>query len=879
MRTLQISLLCFCLSLASAQSIITEETIAGLDRVLEEVNESSSEARKRLAVRRAIRNAEDLIESHDGKPERFLAYAFLFRAQQVLIKMDSDAKHRDALLGTCRELMKAPKEYAHLAFDAHLLLSQAELAKKGASKEERTEALRPIIERYIESSEGARVLRVSMAMAIELGDVGLIADIREMMARRYAADHAMIKFQREKLGGQVLGAPMAGTFKRSDGKTACLPMDLLGRAHMVVFWSKDNGGLEFIKGLAAASKEAAGEQKGRMGFISINLDDLPDAGESIIRGLGVDWPVLHLPGGREHPIYLAYTQEDPKMMNVTPTGQTALVMSGVGRVRNKEDGSPDFHRYFGSALARGWGQQEYMMQVATLMAGDFLIHDPMGFDVTRPPELKAAAMSEEAKPLPRTPQSVPEDVLRAIHGEIITPPTRYQLSYPEARQAYAKLAKRCKDAIAAHPNAPDLWIVRNRLIVAKLGLWKMTGNHEYFEQAASEAQLAIDADCPKGCDVIARFCLARVALREAEDNSGEVIDAYVADQGGETASGPVLATAMLLALDVADRMRLESLRERILAKHTEYPGMWAFCATLLNRHHTYWMFQVPFTAGWSYGRRQSYYMGRGGMEPVERMLKGELQTANGKVLRIPEDLEKEWTLITFSQPTPWSSKRDDGLPPSPLGSLRGLVDFADSRPEKDVDVILATFGGNSKATIEALGSDRYPVTCNVVTIPGETNNSMVQRLGLLSVESKLNTVLVRRDGRIAYVLSGLESSKGNALISTIRMQDENSVVALAKSGKKEEALKKVLELVPHYDPEAVDEKGRKLRKPNYTVNQLRARARVYFELGELDKALEDAQKVYLATFNQSGRMSMRTEELDEAEALRAKIQKRIEQNK
>ena len=885
-RNLNLLALGLCLTCLFVYSNITQETVASLDKTLEDAKKASSDARKRLAVRRAIRNAEELINANENKPERFLVLAFLFRAQQTLITLDDDSKHRAALLETCRTLMKAPKDFAHLAFEADILLSQAELARKGAGNEERAAALRPIIQRYVESSEGAKVLRVSMVMAIELGDVALIADIREMMAKRYAADHAMIKFQREKLGGQVLGAPLTGTFKRSDGKTARLPMDLLGRAHMVAFWSKDNGGLEFIKGLAAASKEAADEQKGRMGFISINLDDLPDAGEAIIRGLGVDWPVLHLPGGRKHPVYLAYTQEDPKMMNLTPTGQTALVMSGVGRVRTKEDGSPDFHRYFGSALARGWSQQEYMMQVAAMMAGDFLIFDPTnvnkavpGIDPTRPPELKAAAMGKEITPLPRTPKSVPESVLSEIQGEIVTPPLRYSLTYPEAMANYAKLQDLCNSAIAEHPNAPDLWIVRNRLIVAKLGLWKMTGALEYFEEAASEAQAAIDTGYPKGCDVIARFCLARAALREAGDKSGELIDAYVADQGGEIASGPVLASALLLALDVADRMRVESLRARILTKHTEYSGMWAFSATLLNRHHTYWMFQVPFTAGWSYGRRQSYYMGRGGMEPAERMLKGELQTADGKALRIPEDLEKEWTLITFSPPIPWSSKRDDGLPLSPLGILRGLVGFADSRPEKDVDVILATFGGDSKAITEALGSDRYPVSCKVVTVPGEINNPIVQRLGFLSVESKLNTLLVRKDGRIARVLSSLESRNGSALISTIRKEDETRVVTLAKAGKHEEALKTVLALIPHYDPEAVDERGRKLRKPNYTVNQLRARARVYLELGKLDKALADAQQVYLATFSQSGGMSMRTEELDEAEALRAEIQKRIEEEK
>ncbi len=859
---------------------ITREAIADLDKVLEEAREASSDARKRLGVRRAMRDAQALIDANPESPERFLALEFLFRAQQALIAMDDDREHREALMETSRELVKAPDDLAHLRFQADLLLSQAELANRGAGDEERAAALRPLVDRYVETSEGAKVLRVAMVMALELGDVGLVADLREMMARRYPADHAMIKFQREKLGGQVLGAPMAGTFERSDGRTARLPMDLLGRATMAVFWSKEGEGFDFIKGLAAASKEARDEQQGRMAFVSINLDDLPDAGESIIRDLGVDWTVLHLPGGREHPIYQAYTQTDPRMMNVTPTGQTALVMSGVGREHTTEEGTPNFHRYFESALARGWSDSEYAMQVAALMAGDFLVFDPEGsFDPTRPPELKATAMGREFDPLKRTSESIPEETLAEIQKAMVAPPQRYSLTYPQADAAYARLATLCHQAIDTHPNAPDLWIVRNRLIIAHLGRWKATGDLDHFDAAVAEARTAMEAGYPEGCDVVARFCLAREALRKAGDDSGEVIDRYVSDQGGENASGPVLATALLLALDVADRMRVEALRERILSKHTEYPMMWIFSAALLNRHHTYWMFQVPFTAGWSYGRRESYFTRRGEMEPAERMLRGELKTADGKTLRIPEDLEKEWTIILFGQPTPWQSKRDDGLPPSPHRELHRMMGFAAGRPNQDLEVMFATFGGDAEACRSALASDRNPVECRVLTLPGGMDHPMVQRLGLLSVERKHNLLLIRKDGRIGGVVSGLGHAGSEALTNTILKQDELAVEALIEEGKLEEAKNKILALVPHYDAEAVDERGRKLSKPNYSAAQLRARAKVYLALGEWDKALADAEEVYSITFSESGGMSMRTEDLDEAERLRAEIQKRMEGGK
>lgn len=862
-----------------AQEVPGEAAIARLDTALAEAKGASSDARKRLGVRRVIRDAQELIKSRADKPERFPALEFLFRAQQQLIAMDDDPQHRAALMETCRELIKAPDEYAHLKFQADLLLSQAELARKGASAEQRAAALRPVVERYVGTSEGAKVLRVAMVMALELGDVRLVADLREMMARRYAADHEMIQFQRERLGGQVLGAPMVGTFQRSDGRTACLPMDILGRATMVAFWSKEDGGLDFIKGLAAASKEAADELQGRLDFVSINLDDLPDAGESIIRGCGVNWPVLHLPGGREHPIYKAYTQTDPKTMDVTPTGQTALVMSGVGRVRVTEEGTPDFHRYFGAALSNGWSDLEYAMQVAALMAGDFLVHDPLEFDPSQPPELKAAAVGGEVKPLPRTTASVPEEVLAEIQNVLSPPPRRYSMSYSEADAAYARLAKLCRQAIVAHADAPDLWIVRNRLIVAHLGRWKMTGDLAHFEAAVAEARAAMEKGYPEGCEVVARFCLARAALREGGDKSGELIDGYVAGQGGEKAPGAVLATALLLALDVADRMRVEELRERILAQHTEYPMMWAFSTALLDRHHSYWMFQVPFTAGWSYGRREGYFTRRGETEPVERMLSAELQTTGGKVLRIPQDLKKQWTLIAFGQPAPWANKRDDILPPSPQRELHRMLSFAAGRPSQDVEVLFVSFGGDPEVCRSELAANRSPVECQVATLPGGADHPMVQRLGLIDLEHKHNLLLLRQDGRIGGVVTGLGHAGSDALTNTILREDELAVEALIEAGKLEEAKSRILALVPVYDPEAVDERGRKLREPQYNAAQLRARAKVYLALGELDKALADAEALYSITFSESGGMSMRTRELDEAEQLRAAIQQRMQGGK
>jgi hypothetical protein len=124
--------------------------------------------------------------------------------------------------------------------------------------------------------------------------------------------------------------------------------------------------------LAAEWKKQRDEISSRINIVSFNVDELPDAGEKILRDLGVDWPALHLPGGRDNPYYKAFPQKDPAMLTMTPTGYVALIMSGSTRRRASDTGKTDFTRWFQSALARDWSQERYGNQLTSLFAGGLL---------------------------------------------------------------------------------------------------------------------------------------------------------------------------------------------------------------------------------------------------------------------------------------------------------------------------------------------------------------------------------------------------------------------------------------------------------------------------------------------------------------------------
>lgn len=871
--------------IANAQdaAAVSANPVAGLNQALAAAKEGASEARQRLAVRRVIRDAEQLVEAQKDSPSRFPILEFLFRARQQLIAIDNDAEHRKAMLETCRELVKAPDDMAALRVDADLLLSQAELARQGGDATARANSLRPFVARYIETTEGARVLRMALVMALELGDSRVVTDLQEMIEENFASDPEMIEFQRDKLGGQVFGAPFSGLFERSDGKMIRFPMEGFGRMVLCVFWSKENNGEAFLKGLAAGAEENKEAMAGRLEIASFNLDDLPDAGESIVRGLGVDWPVFRLPGGRENPVYKAYTRSDPRILSVSPTGYTAMMMSGT--TREKVDpvaAEADFGRMIGSTLSREWSDARYIMQLTSLTSGDFLVLDPAGgINPALPPEWKATAKDGMTAPLATGAASVPEETLRAIQDCFIAAPLRYRVTHSEALASYTKAAELCRKAIADHPSATNLWIVRNRLIVALMGLWKTDSDQKPLEAALVEAKAALAAGYPKGCDVIARFCLARGALREPAADPRKTIDGFIADCGAENAPGPAFAAASLLALDVADRKGFEHYRKQILAQHTENPMMWTYSAFLLDRHHRYWLFQVPFSAGWSYGRREGYFKSVGTPEEGRRMLQTELQTLDGKPLRIPQDLDSEWTIVVFAQPGPWSAKRDDGLPPSPLGAMSGMTNFANARPSVDVKVMLATLGGDPaaiRANLEAQvdAKRKQPgVQCPVLIVPGGVANPLVQRLGMLSEDRSLSNVLLRKDGQIALAMSGSLGNQDARYVEipshVIARTDEEAVNAALNRSDVEAAKTLIFSLAPVFDPNAVDEKDRKLQPPVYGLAHLRARARVFMALKEWDKALADAEEVCERQLAKDGGMSLRTDELDESEALRDEI--------
>jgi len=842
--------------------LIPDSKIAALETKLTEAEQAKSSARKKFALRRVIREGDALLERNQAAPDRYRVLGILFRGRRELVALDNSAANRAAFLKTCRQLAAAPSEYATIRLDADLLLSQAELARQGADLQARADALRPLVERYRDTEVEARVIRIAMLMALEFGDTRLVSYLRQVIAERFAGDLEMINFQRDKLAGQVFGAPFIGSFERTDGKVVRFPMDCLGTTTALYFWSKDNGGQEDLEELAAAWKKVRVESKaaGRFQFVSLNLDNLPDAGEGDLRKLGLDWPALKLPGGRDNAIYQAYARRDPALLKVSPTGYAALFLSGGRRSRG-------YDRNLQSSLARVWTQPRYTSQLQSVFAGEFLVVDTSGaFDPAAPPEWNAMATGPSGiDKLNRTAASVPEDELRAIQACFIKPPFRYRTPFEQVRANYEKADALCRRAIEEHPEAPDLWIVRNRRVIALLGLWKLGFERKHFDAAVVEAKTALDKGYPPGTDVVVRFCLARQALGGGDADPEAVINDFVQAAGGMKTE-PALAAAAILSLDAGDRRLHERYRRAFLDRETDSPMTWTAASFLLDRYHRYWLYHPPFVAGWTYGRRQGHFLAIGHPEDARRTLRAEFRTLDGGAVRVPEDSDGKWTVICFLP-----NAEASGFP-----RRRGA--FVKDRPFEDVHLIAAVLDDDADAVRAALKEKKKPDDFPTLLIPGGMQSPIVHKLGILAEDTRPNIVILRPDGSIAVALSGLTLSAqhGNVIQNVIEWHDEKAVDDALARGDLDEAKRLAFAFAPVEEPTPPDQKKKKPAK-KISIPHLRSRAKVYMAMENWQAAFDDIQQTYLSVNSKAGWLSMRTAELDETEKLKAIILEALEQ--
>jgi len=734
---------------ASAAGLhIPEELIARLQKKLAGTDEIESSTEKRRTCKSVIRRGKSLLGKYPESRNRFIVMATVFDSQKILFVLDDSNQNRDALFETCRALAKAPDEYAETRLPADVLLTQAKLVRRDENdaSNQTAEAITELVSRYEGTAVEAESLIMASMIAMNVGERALLKALLTTLSERFGDVPSVQAFLRERFSKAERDFVLRGSFTRADGTTLRLPIDRLGHPYLICFWSE---GVDYLEDRVLAIKAMQKKYPGRFEVLSFNLDELSDYGQAKLRRLGLDWTPMALPGGLNSDAYLKYGR-------LSETPFAVLGINERGYVRGKSNRKlPSVEQEVECILSSRQvhvRDSSFFALMQSLIIGDFLVTEPYGpTDALSPVELRTFSPDTQQgsrTKYARTGASVPKDKLRDIQACFSPPVIRCRLSREKALANYTKAEDICRSVIKSHPSAPDIFLVRNRRIVALMGMWNLTGQGKYLDTAAQEAKELPCKDLPPNARIVVQFCIARHAIREKPENAETVIASFIEACGGDKAGGAAHAAAVILALDADNRDLYLKHRSIIMARFAEDNRTWPVASLLLDRTSA----GTLFDASGVYG---AGYNGTGWrLDKVQpRLFRADLTTLDGRKINLPEGTKGKHHVVVFMEPP--ADANDAKLQRELIGGLQQAVN--DHR-DKEMKLLVAFLTDDTDLAKSTMTRNRWK--CEAVCIPGGINSSLAVRLGAFSRDRLPKTCIISRDGRLEGVFDGLAVRRG-----------------------------------------------------------------------------------------------------------------------
>ncbi|MEX0775963.1 MAG: hypothetical protein WD042_09655 [Phycisphaeraceae bacterium] len=418
---------------------------------------------------------------------------------------------------------------------AHLLLTYAQIARHRPGDPAIAIAIARLADQYYQTPVEAQAAMRAMMMAFDAGHAALFAALRDRLANHFGDDLQVRAFLLTRYGVLAGQSMVRGQIELADGRGLRLPMDTLGRNVALVFWSADTEQLELKMGDV---KDLYRAGQGIL-LVGVNIDPAVKHAQRTAERLGLDFPQAFRARGLEDPLLLSFARADlPSICYIDAAGK------GLTDKLRRHKGF-DTDPFDNDALVQ---------TMVFLRAGEFMITRPVGVTqvtTAAPPELgepEAAAAALAGLAGPR----VPAAVLGAIQECFAAPPRRLWLSDEQAAARYSKAVALCEAALDQHGKAADLFLVRNRLMAALVGLAAIKTDAALLERAAGIAQEVLDSDAPPRAKLLADLCATRWALRQADDHAkaGDGIAALLARHGDGQERAPALIASVVLSMEL-----------------------------------------------------------------------------------------------------------------------------------------------------------------------------------------------------------------------------------------------------------------------------------------------------------------------------------------
>lgn len=663
-------------SLAAGESdTIAQEEIEDLANRYVEPNAPMTDSSKIRRYELIIAKGQNLLESHPEAQNRHELLSVMLQTAQANSIVSGTAEARSTMLNIAREISasNAPPQ-KRMRSDA--LLTYALISQHGNRSTEAGEAVAQFADKYRDTKIEADATMRAMMMAFDIGNKSLFDALEHRLFRDFRDNPEVASFLRDRFGKRIDRTLVNIKLERPGDKGIWrLPMDILGRPVTITFWAAAIDNLELKM---RSIKRIYRNNPDDVFLLGINLDSEKEMARKAAERLGLNYPQVYRGQGASDPFFLLFGDATlPSVAYIRPNGHSAAII--------KERGRDDI----------GWAapmdKEPAALALTFLRSGEFIVTRPVGpTNPKAPPELgtpeKARmAMSKLKGPL------IPAETLQSIQECFTVPPRRYRLGDPitgrydrpdrePAARLYETAIERCEQAIEKHPEAADLFLVRNRLMVALVGLGIIRTDPSLTQRAAEVGQNVLEnQDIPQIAKLEADLCVLRWKLREQMDTAiiNDRLKAFVARYAGGPREPHAVALASLLALELGDKNTHNEYVHEIESSHRLNQDMRPFL----------WCMENDNEKG--------------------RQLQAEVSLLDGGTLNLPDDWQGQAgaiVFITYSDDPEVMQKRCDHM--NKL-RLRKLWNRDANQPDK-LNVLYAIIGGTHSQVKELAEKRKWP---------------------------------------------------------------------------------------------------------------------------------------------------------------------------